>query len=47
VPLVRRIRPRHNLAHGYHSGHTSPEALQISEARIDATRDTFVAKGRL
>ena len=40
-------RHRHDLVLGYYSVHTSTEALQIGEARIDAIRDTLVAKGRL
>jgi redox-sensitive bicupin YhaK (pirin superfamily) len=37
----------HDLVLGYYSVHTSPEALRIGEARINAIRDTLVAKGRL
>ncbi len=37
----------HDLVLGYYSVHTSPEALQIGEARIDEIRDTLVAQGRL
>ena len=40
-------RHPHDLVLGYYSVHTSTEALQIGEARIDAIRDTLVAKGRL
>jgi redox-sensitive bicupin YhaK (pirin superfamily) len=41
------VRHPHDLVLGYYSVHTSVEALQIGEARIDAIRDTLVAKGRL
>ena len=37
----------HDLVLGYYSVHTSAEALRIGEARIDAIRDTLIAKGRL
>ena len=37
----------HDLVLGYYSVHTSAEALRIGEARIDAIRNTLVAKGRL
>jgi len=37
----------HDLVLGYYSVHTSPQALQIGEARIDEIRDTLLAKGRL
>ena len=40
-------RHSHDLVLGYYSVHTSAEALQIGEARIDAIRDILVAKGRL
>jgi len=38
---------RHDLVLGYYSVHTSPQALRTGEARIEAIRDTLVAKGRL
>ena len=41
------VRHPHDLVLGYYSVHTSREALQIGEARIDAIRDSLVAKGRL
>jgi redox-sensitive bicupin YhaK (pirin superfamily) len=41
------VRHPHDLVLGYYSVHTSAEALQIGEARIDAIRDALVAKGRL
>jgi redox-sensitive bicupin YhaK (pirin superfamily) len=37
----------HDLVLGYYSVHTSAEALEIGEARIDEIRDSLVAKGRL
>jgi len=37
----------HDLVLGYYSVHTSAEALQAGEARIDEIRDTLVVKGRL
>ena len=40
-------RHPHDLVLGYYSVHSSAEALRIGEARIDAIRDTLVAKGRL
>jgi redox-sensitive bicupin YhaK (pirin superfamily) len=41
------VRHPHELVLGYYSVHTSAQALQTGEARIDAIRDTLVAKGRL
>jgi len=41
------VRHPHDLVLGYYSVHTSAEALQAGEARIDEIRDTLVAKGRL
>ena len=41
------VRHPHDLVLGYYSVHTSEEALQIGEARIEAIRDTLVASGRL
>ena len=40
-------RHPHDLVLGYYSVHTSPEALQIGEAQIEAIRDKLVAQGRL
>lgn len=40
-------RHPHDLVLGYYSVHTSAEALQAGEARIDEIRDSLVAKGRL
>ena len=37
----------HDLMLGYYSVHTSAEALQIGEARIEEIRAALVAKGRL
>jgi redox-sensitive bicupin YhaK (pirin superfamily) len=37
----------HDLVLGYYSVHTSPEALRVGEARIEAIRATLEAKGRL
>ena len=41
------MRHPHDLVLGYYSVHTSAEALQIGEARIQAIRDSLAAKGRL
>ena len=41
------VRHPHDLVLGYYSVHTSAEALQIGEARIQAIRDSLAAKGRL
>ncbi|HLZ82592.1 MAG TPA: pirin family protein, partial [Caulobacteraceae bacterium] len=41
------VRHPHDLVLGHYSVHTSPDALQIGEARIDAIRAALVAKGRL
>jgi redox-sensitive bicupin YhaK (pirin superfamily) len=40
-------RHPHDLVLGYYSVHTSAEALQAGEARIDEIRDSLVAEGRL
>jgi hypothetical protein len=45
--LGSAARHPHDLVLGHYSVHTSAEALQIGEARIDAIRDTLVAEGRL
>jgi redox-sensitive bicupin YhaK (pirin superfamily) len=41
------VRHPHDLVLGYYSVHTTADALQIGEARIEAIRETLVAKGRL
>jgi redox-sensitive bicupin YhaK (pirin superfamily) len=41
------VRHPHDLVLGYYSVHTSAEALQAGEARIDEIRNTLAAKGRL
>ena len=41
------VRHPHDLVLGYYSVHTSADALEIGEARIEAIRDSLVAKGRL
>jgi redox-sensitive bicupin YhaK (pirin superfamily) len=41
------VRHPHDLVLGYYSVHTSDNALQAGEARIEEIRDGLVAKGRL
>lgn len=41
------VRHPHDLVLGYYSVHTSAEALQAGETRIDEIRHTLAAKGRL
>jgi redox-sensitive bicupin YhaK (pirin superfamily) len=41
------VRHPHDLVLGYYSVHTTPEALQIGEARIEEIRETLVSMGRL
>ena len=45
--LGSAVRHQHDLVLGYYSVHTSAEALQIGEARIEEIRKSLVAQGRL